>query len=67
MSTHRIEGSVTMSGAISLGNKGSIIQWLVKDAHGKKLGTVDQRNEIPWGSLDGPWRQVADQAAHGCS
>jgi hypothetical protein len=62
LSTHRVEGSVTKS-ELLFGKQGIHIQWLVKDAHGKKLGTVDQRNEIPWGSLDGPWGRVADQAA----
>ena len=30
---------------------------------GKKLGTVSQKNEIPEGSLDGPWEKTAEQAA----
>jgi hypothetical protein len=46
------------------GGKQSIhIEWQVKDPHGKKVGTVSQRNEIPEGSLDGAWGQTAEQAA----
>jgi hypothetical protein len=37
---------------------------VVKDPHGKKLGTVSQKNDIPEGSLDGAWGRVADQAAN---
>ena len=39
------------------------IEWLVRDPQGKKLGTVSQKNEIPEGSLDGPWEKTAEQAA----
>jgi hypothetical protein len=58
----RVEGSVTL-GASREGKQPIQIEWVVKDPQGKKLGTVSQKNDIPEGSLDGPWGRVADQAA----
>ncbi|MDX2203474.1 MAG: hypothetical protein NW223_12055 [Hyphomicrobiaceae bacterium] len=61
-STYRVEGSVKIGEAKD--NKQPImIEWVVKDPQGKKLGTVSQRNEIPAGSLDGAWGATAQQAA----
>ena len=59
---YRVEGTVTM-GAAKEGKQPIQIEWLVRDPQGKKLGTVSQRNEIPEGSLDGPWGKTAEQAA----
>jgi hypothetical protein len=39
------------------------IDWTVVDPKGKKLGTVSQKNDVPQGSLDGPWGKTADAAA----
>ena len=61
-SAYRVEGSVTL-GAARDGKQPIQIEWLVRDPQGKKLGTVSQRNEIPEGSLDGPWGKTAEQAA----
>jgi hypothetical protein len=61
-SAYRVEGTVTM-GAAKEGKQPIHIEWLVRDPQGKKLGTVSQRNEIPEGSLDGPWGKTAEQAA----
>ncbi len=58
----RVEGLVTV-GAGRDGKQPIQIEWVVKDPQGKKLGTVSQKNDIPEGSLDGPWGRVADQAA----
>ena len=42
------------------GNKQRIeIQWLIKNAAGKDLGRVVQLNEIPAGTLDHYWGDVA--------
>lgn len=42
------------------GNKQRIeIQWRIKDAHGNDLGKVVQLNEIPAGTLDHYWGDVA--------
>lgn len=60
--SYRVEGTVTMGDAKD-GKQPIHIEWLVRDPHGKKLGTVSQRNEIPAGSLDGAWGSTATQAA----
>jgi hypothetical protein len=59
---YRVEGRVSM-GQPKGGKQSIHIEWQVKDPHGKKVGTVSQRNEIPEGSLDGAWGQTAEQAA----
>jgi len=59
---YRVEGAVTL-GSSREGKQPIQIEWVVKDPHGKKLGTVSQKNDIPEGSLDGAWGRVADQAA----
>ena len=61
-SAYRVEGTVTI-GPAKEGKQPIQIEWLVRDPQGKKLGTVSQRNEIPEGSLDGPWGKTAEQAA----
>jgi hypothetical protein len=61
-SAYRVEGAVTL-GEPSEGKQAIQIEWIVKDPQGKKLGTVSQKNDIPEGSLDGPWGRTADQAA----
>jgi hypothetical protein len=60
--TYRVEGVVTLR-ASQAGKQPIEIEWIVKDPQGSKLGTVSQKNDIPEGSLDGPWGQIADQAA----
>jgi hypothetical protein len=59
---YRVEGAVTLGGSRD-GKQPIQIEWVVRDPNGKKLGTVSQKNDIPEGSLDGPWGKVADQAA----
>ena len=59
---YRVEGKVAV-GADKDGKQPIQIDWVVKDAAGKKLGTVSQKNEIPQGSLDGAWGKTADAAA----
>ena len=60
--TYRVEGLVKL-GQSQNGRQPIQIDWHVKDPQGKQLGTVSQKNEIPEGSLDGEWGQVADAAA----
>ena len=60
--TYRVEGEVKV-GQGKAGKQPIQIDWHVKDPAGKKLGTVSQKNEIPQGSLDGPWGKTADAAA----
>ena len=59
---YRVEGTVTV-GQAKDGKQSIHIEWMVRDPQGKKLGTVSQKNEIPAGSLDGPWERTAEQAA----
>ena len=60
--TYRVEGRVAV-GATKDGKQPIQIDWRVRDAQGKSLGTVSQKNEIPPGSLDGEWGKTADAAA----
>ena len=59
---YRIDGFVTMTEELK-GEQAISILWLVTDPQGDRRGTVDQRNTIRTGSLDGQWGMVADQAA----
>lgn len=59
---YRVEGKVVV-GQGKDGKQPISIDWDVKDPKGKKLGTVSQKNEIPQGSVDGPWGKTADNAA----
>lgn len=61
-SAYRVEGKVKL-GTSREGKQPIQIDWDVKDAQGRKLGTVSQKNEVPQGSLDGAWGQTADAAA----
>ena len=60
--TYRVEGAVTL-GETREGKQPIQIEWVVKDQHGKKKGTVSQKNDIPEGLLDKEWGPTADQAA----
>lgn len=59
---YKVEGKVVV-GAGENGRQPIQIDWAVKDATGKKLGTVSQKNEVAQGSLDGAWGKVAEAAA----
>jgi hypothetical protein len=68
LATVQTGNTYTVKGIVSLtdgsGGKQSIrIDWQVIDPNGKRVGTVSQQNNIPKGSLDGPWGAVADAAA----
>jgi len=60
--TYTVEGKVVM-GTSANGKQPITIDWSVTDPKGKKLGTVSQKNDVPQGSLDGPWGKTADAAA----
>lgn len=68
LATVQTGNTYTVKGIVSVtdgsGGKQSIrIDWQVIDPNGKRVGTVSQKNNIPKGSLDGPWGAVADAAA----
>ena len=58
----RVEGRVAV-GSSQSGKQPVQIDWDVRDSSGKKVGTVSQKNDIPQGTLDGPWGKTADAAA----
>ncbi len=61
--TYKIQGQVEL-GAAANGQQPIIIRWVVVDPSGKQMEkTVVQNNKIVAGSLDGPWGEIADQAA----
>jgi hypothetical protein len=68
LATVQTGNTYTVKGIVSVtdgsGGKQSIrIDWQVIDPNGKRVGTVSQKNNIPKGSLDGPWGAIADAAA----
>ncbi|MBJ7535205.1 hypothetical protein JDN40_13910 [Rhodomicrobium vannielii ATCC 17100] len=61
--SYKIQGQVEM-GAAQNGQQPITIRWVVVDPTGKQLEkTVVQNNKINAGMLDGPWGEIADQAA----
>jgi hypothetical protein len=62
-SSYWVEGAVTLRPVGLRARQYIEIEWTIKDPHGRRLGTVTQRNDIPEGSLDGSWGRVAVQAA----
>ncbi|MFM2422128.1 MAG: hypothetical protein RL291_658 [Pseudomonadota bacterium] len=61
--SYRVEGVVRLGPANAEGNQPISIDWHVKDQSGQRVGTVSQKNEVPQGSLDGPWGESANLAA----
>jgi hypothetical protein len=60
--TYTVKGIVSVTDG-SGGKQNIRIDWQVLDPSGKRVGTVSQQNNIPKGSLDGPWGAIADAAA----
>ena len=60
--TYTVKGTVRVTDGAA-GKQSIRIDWQVLDPNGKRLGTVSQQNNIPKGSLDGPWGAIADAAA----
>ncbi|MDP6817865.1 MAG: hypothetical protein QF449_07465 [Alphaproteobacteria bacterium] len=68
--TFIVLGSVYMGGAPESGEQQSItIDWTVMSPNGARIGTVNQSNTVPSGTLDGAWgpvaRAVAENGAQG--
>ncbi|MGO9170451.1 MAG: hypothetical protein ACLP7P_00590 [Rhodomicrobium sp.] len=60
---YKIVGQVEVEAAAN-GQQPITIRWVVVDPTGKQLEkTVVQKNKVAAGSLDGPWGDIADQAA----
>lgn len=55
---HVVQGDVTII-RLNTGSDRVAISWIVMDAQGKQIGTVDQDNVVPGGSLDRTWGPVA--------
>ena len=53
-----IDGEVSIAPAGS-GKQHVKIMWRVRNASGAEIGTVGQENDVPSGSLSGPWGDVA--------
>ena len=53
-----IDGEVSIAPAGS-GKQHVKIVWRVRSASGAEIGTVGQENDVPSGSLSGPWGDVA--------
>jgi hypothetical protein len=64
---YKIQGQVEV-GAVADGLQPVTIRWVVIDPAGKPLEkNIIQKNNIPAGRLDGPWGDIADQAAGGAA
>jgi hypothetical protein len=59
---HRVEGTVRL-GTARAGKQAISIEWVVKNPRGARIGTVNQKNQIGVGSLDGAWGSTAEWAA----
>lgn len=55
---HIVQGDVSVA-RLANGQDRVVISWTVMDAQGKQVGTVDQENNVPGGSLDTSWGAVA--------
>ena len=44
---------------IGAGEESVTIVWRVRDSRGQEIGTIDQSNRIPAGSLNGNWGDIA--------
>ena len=61
---YRVQALVAL-GQTSNGQQSVHIEWTVTNPGGKKLGSVEQHNDVPEGLLDGAWGMLAEQAARG--
>jgi hypothetical protein len=61
---YRVQAVVAV-GQASSGRQSVTVEWTVTNPAGKKLGDVEQLNEVPEGLLDEAWRTLAQQAARG--
>ena len=63
---YSVAGKVAV-GAAKEGKQSIKIDWRVTDPSGNLLATVSQNNDIPAGSLDGSWGNIANDAAQGAA
>lgn len=62
-----VQGKIDLKPAPN-GQEEIAIAWTVAASHdGKELGRIDQRNQVPAGSLDGPWGALAVEIARGAA
>ncbi len=62
-----VQGKITLE-PVRNGREEVAITWSVVSARdGEELGQVDQRNQVPAGSLDGPWGSTAVEIARGAA
>ena len=58
-----IQGSVNL-GPVEEGTQAVAIQWLlIRAADGEEIGSIEQKNRVPAGSLDGRWGRIAGDVA----
>lgn len=55
---HVLRGEVAVD-RLANGQDRVVISWILEDAAGREIGTVDQANSVPGGSLDENWGAVA--------
>lgn len=60
----RLEGDVAVT-PVDGATERITLRWRVIAADGAELGRLDQQNDIPAGSLDGAWGEVAFLVADG--
>jgi hypothetical protein len=61
---YRVQALVLLGQARN-GQQSLHVEWTLADPSGKKLGNVEQYNEVPEGPLDAVWGTVARHAAPG--
>jgi len=61
---YRVQALVLLGQARN-GKQSLHVEWTLADPSGKKLGNVEQYNDVPEGPLDGVWGIVARHAAPG--
>jgi hypothetical protein len=57
-----IRGEVALAPAVTRSQK-VVLKWVIAMPDGRVLGTVDQANEVPAGSLDQGWGKTAELVA----
>jgi hypothetical protein len=61
---YRLVGDVALGPADGATQRLALV-WRVLDAAGEEVGRLDQANDIPAGSLDGAWGEIAFLIADG--
>jgi hypothetical protein len=58
-----LTGKVELSPA-KAGQQRVKVSWILRRPNGAELGRIDQQNDVPAGSLDGPWGDIAFAVAN---